>query len=553
MIGRICFATLIVIVVLSSAAFSQPGWNINFVVSSPSVNTLYCMATYNPLPWGDYLCAGDSNLFWMFDYSTPIMPVNIGSCQLSGSGKINDIAVASTFAYATCQYSQSFRVINIADPSTPTPVASMSLGYLGPIAVHNNYAYVGSENGLRIIDITNPLTPALVYTGSGTGIAGITVQGNYLYITSVQSSTASLGILDISNPTNPIAVGSWSWTGSPGSVTVSGNYAYLSTWVTLAVIDVSNPANPHQVGGTSDLGHGLRTAVLGDYCYTTSSDGWLYVLNKFQPDSLFVVGNYNASEPMYDVFAVFDYGYFIFVANDAYLGVYQYTPPNLDVTLTPVNPPIVIPAQGGSFSFTAQVASNESSPATFSAWIMQYNPLGQWQGPMLGPLNLTIPGGITISRQRQQNVPSTASPGVYTYRGYVGIYSNTKWDSSSFQYTKSSTADGVQEVTNWTNLGDSFPGDETVSSQPATISLCGVHPNPFNPSTVASFELRVAGHVSLKVYDTAGRLVSTLVDGWREAGSHEVTFDGSNLSTGIYLLKLSAGDYTAVQKLVLLK
>jgi hypothetical protein len=64
--------------------------------------------------------------------------------------------------------------------------------------------------------------------------------------------------------------------------------------------------------------------------------------------------------------------------------------------------------------------------------------------------------------------------------------------------------------------------------------------------------------VTLKVYDTAGRLVSVLVDGWREAGIHEVTFDGSALVSGIYLAKLEmsgsgATPTTMVQKMVLLK
>jgi len=77
--------------------------------------------------------------------------------------------------------------------------------------------------------------------------------------------------------------------------------------------------------------------------------------------------------------------------------------------------------------------------------------------------------------------------------------------------------------------------------------------SPFNPSTVASFELRVPSYVSLKVYDTIGRLVATLINGWREAGSHQVTFDGSALVSGLYFVQLKANDATAVHKVLLLK
>jgi hypothetical protein len=85
-----------------------------------------------------------------------------------------------------------------------------------------------------------------------------------------------------------------------------------------------------------------------------------------------------------------------------------------------------------------------------------------------------------------------------------------------------------------------------------------ISPNPFNASTVASYKLRAASHVSLKVYDTAGRLVATLAEGWRDAGEHQVTFDGSKLASGVYLYRLTSSGSgttptTVTGKMVLLK
>ncbi|RJP78135.1 MAG: T9SS C-terminal target domain-containing protein [Candidatus Zixiibacteriota bacterium] len=88
---------------------------------------------------------------------------------------------------------------------------------------------------------------------------------------------------------------------------------------------------------------------------------------------------------------------------------------------------------------------------------------------------------------------------------------------------------------------------------PAAFMLHGVFPNPFNSSTVARYEIRVANRVTLRVYDTAGRQVATLVDGWKDAGLHELTFDGAGWPSGIYLLRLEAGEFTAVRKMVLLR
>jgi len=80
-----------------------------------------------------------------------------------------------------------------------------------------------------------------------------------------------------------------------------------------------------------------------------------------------------------------------------------------------------------------------------------------------------------------------------------------------------------------------------------------IFPNPFNPVTALCFELREASHVSLRVYDTAGREVATLVDGWKEAGSHKVTFHGMGLAGGIYFARLEAGEYRLARKMVVLK
>jgi hypothetical protein len=79
------------------------------------------------------------------------------------------------------------------------------------------------------------------------------------------------------------------------------------------------------------------------------------------------------------------------------------------------------------------------------------------------------------------------------------------------------------------------------------------YPNPFNPSTVVRFRLSVFGNTSLKVYDILGREVATLVDGPMEAGTHSMTFDGTHLSSGIYLVRLTSGSEIHTMRMTLLK
>jgi hypothetical protein len=86
-----------------------------------------------------------------------------------------------------------------------------------------------------------------------------------------------------------------------------------------------------------------------------------------------------------------------------------------------------------------------------------------------------------------------------------------------------------------------------------TFELLSAFPNPFNAGAAIRFQLPANSRLKLQVYDTAGRLVTTLVDGWRQTGTHEVSFDGSGLPSGIYLARLTAENFSAVQKLILLK
>jgi hypothetical protein len=83
--------------------------------------------------------------------------------------------------------------------------------------------------------------------------------------------------------------------------------------------------------------------------------------------------------------------------------------------------------------------------------------------------------------------------------------------------------------------------------------LSANYPNPFNPTTSFSYSLKEAGFVTLTVYDIAGRAVAELVKDNRSAGTYAVTFDGSNLPSGIYYYRLQVNDFSATHKMVLLK
>ena len=97
------------------------------------------------------------------------------------------------------------------------------------------------------------------------------------------------------------------------------------------------------------------------------------------------------------------------------------------------------------------------------------------------------------------------------------------------------------------------PGDVAGNEIPKKFELMQNYPNPFNPTTVIKYALPKDAHVSLKVYNVLGQEVATLVDKNVDAGYHEVNFDASQLSSGIYIYRIEAGKYVAVKKMMLLK
>jgi uncharacterized protein len=88
---------------------------------------------------------------------------------------------------------------------------------------------------------------------------------------------------------------------------------------------------------------------------------------------------------------------------------------------------------------------------------------------------------------------------------------------------------------------------------PVVCVLKQNYPNPFNPMTVLSCQVSVAGRIRLAVYDVLGREVATLIDGQKEPGKYEVTFDGKGLASGVYVYQLTVRDYVESKKMLFLR
>jgi hypothetical protein len=88
---------------------------------------------------------------------------------------------------------------------------------------------------------------------------------------------------------------------------------------------------------------------------------------------------------------------------------------------------------------------------------------------------------------------------------------------------------------------------------PTEFALDQNFPNPFNPSTVIRFALPVAGNVTLNVYNTLGEKVTSLINKEMAAGFHEISFNASQLPSGLYLYELRSGNFSSIKKMLLMK
>ncbi len=154
----------------------------------------------------------------------------------------------------------------------------------------------------------------------------------------------------------------------------------------------------------------------------------------------------------------------------------------------------------------------------------------QWQGEMI-------------------DVPAMGNDGNSYSNGYMKA-----GDTPTFKLLsngKLTTLEG--DIPSWSDNGLFMVSSLSQVVIPEVYSLSQAYPNPFNPTTTLNFAIPVDNEVTLSIYNLQGREVSTLIDANMEAGYHSVVWDANSYASGVYFVKMMAGEYISTQKLMLIK
>ncbi len=224
----------------------------------------------------------------------------------------------------------------------------------------------------------------------------------------------------------------------------------------------------------------------------------------------------------------------------------------LALILFPLDPPVIIPAEGGSFDWHVEVTNTTEMTLTRDLWV-EITQEEQGVRVVRGPLGLSLAPGETLALSLTQQVPGDAPEGAYRYTVKVGTLRLAVESSATFGFSKAAGSI-IPSVWGWgldVALGTEEAGSAVML--PARPTLDQNYPNPFRQSTDLTFELPEGDHIRLAVYDVQGRQVGVLFEGWQAPGHHTVRWDAGTLPSGIYFYRLTGRRHTLVRSMLLVR
>ncbi len=234
-----------------------------------------------------------------------------------------------------------------------------------------------------------------------------------------------------------------------------------------------------------------------------------------------------------------------------------YFAPQVFVQADPISIPTTVPSSGGPVVFNVKAGNELPTVQVVDFWTSVVLPSGNVNSPLLLRTNRNLAASDSMTLQLTQWVPASAPAGIYRYDVHVGDYPNAATDLSYFYFQKLGHSEGDAEVWPAPEITSGDLGQANVAGLvellPAKLEL-KASPNPFNRATTLQLSLpEPGGDANLRIYDLAGRVVWNIYLENLSPGRHDLSFDGRELASGVYLAILNTPSKRVESKLVLLK
>lgn len=409
------------------------------------------------------------------------------------------------------------------------------IGWTSPS--NREYAVIGYWNGTAIYDITDAGNVTQCDTVPGPtsyyNYREFTVVDHYLYIVSEGSNNnAGLQIVDLQFlPDSVRHVKNWTFSGYTTTHTIksSGNFLYLNganyNGGAIVILDITDRENPVKRGnGPAPYSHD---------CFVKNDT--LYAANIYSPSKLSIINVANKDNPS----LITQFAYPNAVCHNVW------TSENRRWLLTT--------DEGGSNHLKLWDAANLNNLVFTYEYIpfevaMVHN--AYFKGDTIFMAHYRA-GVVALDVSTLPAAPTVV--GYYdTYPGNGTAYQGA-WNVFPYYNSGKFIVSDIKTGLYVFRFGNPIGIHQTSSEIPSDYKLEQNYPNPFNPSTKINFSIPVSCNVNLTVYDASGRLLETVLQGYRPAGSYETEFNASGFASGVYFYSLRAGEFTETKRMVIVK
>lgn len=488
-----------------------------------------------------YLADGPGGVL-IFDVSNPAQPGLLG--QWATGGVAHEVEVSGSYAYVAND-SPGMVILNVANPALPYLMGQYnSPGLAWSLAIFGTALFLADDDmGLSSVWIANPQAPALLDTYAFPGeVRGIWVSGGYACV--ARGDLGKITVMNVTNPQLPLQVANYL---PPGDLTevvdvlIQGTTCYSSHLTNGAYFtNMSNPEAPTFIARKNTVGETVGLWPRYPYLYIADSWEGLVVVSLTNLDSAWHI---NTTGWAKGVVLRSDTA---FVSQwDAGIALIDISDPRQPQMLAEYDTPGLAHAcaLAGGLIFVADDEAGLTILSLLGASVGSYNTAGSaWDVKIAGAFAYIgdAQGGLLIL-----DISDPAHP---RYAGsYLtpGVAQKVYLDGANI-YVADQTSLGIYR---FTGVG---VNDPPAVSLPAQFGL-SVYPNPFNSVALISLQIPYYQKVDLSIYSLLGQRLTQLYDGALTAGLHRFWWDATEVASGVYIVKMTAGVYSSSQKVVLEK